>query len=123
MAEVSGGGVNSPGAMGIAEVELIADHPCVTLVMMIAPSPDWFVGIDGEPMLDKNGQWVPTRTLILYPYDAGTDRGTDYISADDDTDPTKPIVSLRGQVPFSDEPIGTFTLRALRDRLTRAIYR
>lgn len=39
----------------LSNVELTTDHPRITLVTMIAPSPDWFVGVSGLSLLDASG--------------------------------------------------------------------
>lgn len=109
LAVIGGNGALSPGGTVIDEIELTADFPLVTLATMIAPSPDWFVGISGESLLDESNQWAAEKTFTLYPYDAGTDSGIDYTSPDADTDPAALIHSVRSQAPFSDAPIGTFT--------------
>ena len=46
---------------------------------MVAPSPDWFVGVSGLPLFE-NGQWVEERRIDLVPWDAGTDSGTTFES-------------------------------------------
>ncbi|WP_419939061.1 spondin domain-containing protein [Candidatus Palauibacter sp.] len=109
LAVVNGSGIRSPGARTIQAVTLREDFPLVTLVTMIAPSPDWFVGVSGLSLRDAAGNWIEELEVVLYPYDAGTDSGPSYNSANDDTQPREPIHSLRGVNPFSDEPIGTFT--------------
>jgi hypothetical protein len=77
---------------------------------MIAPSPDWFVGVNGLNLFE-NGSFVNEKTIILYPYDAGTDSGTTYTSPDEPTEPPAPI-HLIDDHPFvyEDElvPLGTF---------------
>ncbi len=77
---------------------------------MLAPSPDWFVGVHGLNLLQGN-QWVENISVELMPYDAGTDNGTDYVSSDDDTQPKQPIAEITG-APFlnngSGKPVGTF---------------
>jgi hypothetical protein len=65
-------------------------YPLVTLVSMIAPSPDWFVGVHGLS-LRENGAWAPEVTAELWPYDAGTDSGANYTSANADTNPVEPV--------------------------------
>ena len=42
---------------------------------MVAQSPDWFVGVSGLPLLDAQGDWLSSRSLNLYPWDAGTEEG------------------------------------------------
>ena len=107
---ISGPGLGtSPARTTISRVVVRVDHPLVTLVTMIAPSPDWFVGVSGLSLMDEFGQWVEEIEFTLYPYDSGTDDGTGYTSANADSSPKQPIRSLRGEAPFSDAPIGTFT--------------
>ena len=107
---ISGPGLStSPARTTISSVVVRGDYPLVTLVTMIAPSPDWFVGVSGLSLMDDLGQWVDELQVTLYPYDSGTDDGTTYTSANADSSPRQPIRSLRGTTPFSDAPIGTFT--------------
>ena len=106
---ISGSGLGtSPARTTISRVVVRMDYPLVTLVTMIAPSPDWFVGVSGLPLMDEFGQWVEELEVTLYPYDSGTDDGTTYTSANADSSPKQPIRSLRGEAPFSNAPIGTF---------------
>ncbi|MCZ0936178.1 MAG: spondin domain-containing protein [Gemmatimonadetes bacterium] len=109
LAVVNGSGIRSPGSTTIQAITLREEFPLVTLVTMIAPSPDWFVGVSGLSLRDDEGNWIEELEVVLYPYDAGTDSGPNYTSANDDTQPKEPIHSLRGESPFSDQPIGTFT--------------
>ena len=89
-------------------------HPLVTLVTMIAPSPDWFVGVHDLALLDDQGAWQEDIVVTLYPYDAGSDDGVDYASADIEPATHHPIALLSGQASFSTEPIGTFTFTRVR---------
>jgi hypothetical protein len=66
-------------------------HPMVSVVAMIAPSPDWFTGVRAVNLME-NGQWVANRTIDLYAYDSGGDDGTTYKAADQDTNPKKPTM-------------------------------
>lgn len=81
---------SSPGSVSL-DFEVSVDYPLVTLVTMVAPSPDWFVGVSGLSLLD--GDWVD-RTVELFPYDAGTDSGVSYRSADRMTAPPEAIHRL-----------------------------
>ncbi len=109
LAVVNGRGIGSPGRTTISGVDVREDFPLVTLVTMIAPSPDWFVGVAGLSLLMADGRWVDELQVVLYPLDSGTDSGTTYRSANRDISPGQPIRSLKGVSPFSDAPIGTFT--------------
>ncbi len=64
-------------------------HPMVSLVAMIAPSPDWFTGAANVNLME-NGAWVASRTLTLEAWDSGGDDGTTYKAADRDTNPKRP---------------------------------
>ena len=106
---VNGRGIGSPGSATISRVVVRLDYPLITLVTMIAPSPDWFVGVSGQSLRDEFGQWVDELEVVLYPYDSGTDDGSSYTSGNDDSSPKQPIKSLKGVSPFSEARIGTFT--------------
>jgi len=102
----------SPGAAS-AELEIDRDHPLVTLVSMVAPSPDWFVGVSGLSLIES-GDWVEAKVVTLRPWDAGTDSGTTYTSPNRDARPQRPIAPLEGDpVAFEGAvaPFGTFTFR------------
>lgn len=78
----------------VATVRVDADHPLLSLVAMIAPSPDWFTGVSSVN-LRENGAWVSSRSLELWAYDSGGDDGTTYKAADQDNDPKKPTMQNR----------------------------
>jgi hypothetical protein len=85
-----------------------SDFPLITLTSMVAPSPDWFVGVDSLPLFE-NGQWKPLVTVDLFPYDAGSDSGPFFDSLDADIQPRIPISELNG-FPFAGLPrMGTMT--------------
>jgi len=87
------------------DIEVSEDHPLITLTSMIGPSPDWFVGVSGRSLLDSQGDWLRTVRINLYPYDAGTENGNTFSLSNPDTNPQETITSLRGQDPFTDEPM------------------
>jgi hypothetical protein len=108
---ISGSGIStSPGSISL-EFKICEKYPLVTLVTMIAPSPDWFVGVDSLSLFE-NGSFVDEKTVTLYAYDAGTDSGYSYESHDNPTIPPEPIFLIEGYPFFyGDEivPLGTFT--------------
>ena len=57
------------------EFDVTTDYPLATFVSMVAPSPDWFVGVSGFSLLDDTGYWKSYEEISLKVYDAGTDRG------------------------------------------------
>ncbi len=63
-------------ATATVDITLTADHPLVTLTSMVAPSPDWFVGVSGLSLRNNaDDGWQPTLTVNLFPWDAGTPDG------------------------------------------------
>ena len=106
-----GSGIASPGNTSIV-FDVNKTHPLVTLVSMVAPSPDWFVGVSGLDLLDGN-QWVEEVVIDLFSYDSGTDSGTNFTSPNADTNPADPI-SLITTGPLGGTPaLGTFTFRRI----------
>ncbi len=77
---LSSSGLPSGTASVAIEFDVNKSHPLVTLISMIAPSPDWFVGVHGLSLLDSNGQWERKLVLNLPLYDAGTDSGNRFTS-------------------------------------------
>ena len=110
-----GGGLNPSPGVASAEFEISQNYPLVTLVSMIAPSPDWFVGVRNLSML--NGDWRDEVVVELPPWDAGTDSGVTFDSIDDPTVPRGVIrlldgspVAIGGQVPS----FGRFIFRRIQ---------
>ena len=99
----------STGMIVIDSVDVHQEYPLLTLVSMIAPSPDWFVGVSGVPLFE-GGDWVASKEITLFPYDAGTDDGIDYGSDDAPSTPRENIRRISDEDPFSEEPIGMLTL-------------
>lgn len=112
---VSGGGIAlSPGAVAV-EFTVSRDCPLVSLVSMIAPSPDWFVGVTGLSLYGDEG-WIEEWVVDLYPYDAGTDSGVSYTSPNQPTEVKEGIhrieedpLLVEGRVP----PLGVFRFMRL----------
>jgi hypothetical protein len=88
-----GAAIDSPDATSV-EFDVSLEHPLVTLVTMVAPSPDWFVGVAGLALVE-NGQWITDREVPLLPWDAGTDSGASFESPDAETVPRQPITLIR----------------------------
>ena len=84
-------------------IELDEDYPLLTALSMIAPSPDWFVGVNNVNLI-QNDVWVSELTLPLLALDAGTDSGVDFTSANQVTNPKEPIQYL----DFGNNSLNTF---------------
>jgi len=109
--KLSGGGITpSPGSVSLSFM-ISEDFPLVSLVSMIAPSPDWFVGVRDLSLCVDDG-WLDLLIVDLLPYDAGTDSGETFTADNDNTDPQEPITLIDGD-PFHVMgilvPLGTFT--------------
>lgn len=109
--EISGGGIApSPGSASVI-FKATPEFSLVSLVSMLAPSPDWFVGVHNLDLCDSNA-WVGTINVTLFPYDAGTDSGERYESPNSATNPSQPISRITTGVLALDgqeTPVGTFT--------------
>ena len=104
---VVGEPANSSPGVAHATLTVSEDHPRVTLVTMVAPSPDWFVGVAGLPLAER-GEWLLRKEVPLGPWDAGTDSGTTFDSPDQETSPRQPIHPITG-FPFAGTPpLGRF---------------
>lgn len=57
-----GKGVDSPGSTEI-EFPIDLNDPLVTLTTMVAPSPDWFVGVRGLDLRNADGASVDSQTV------------------------------------------------------------
>jgi hypothetical protein len=114
---ISGGGINpSPGVVTVT-FTVSQDCPVVSVVSMIAPSPDWFVGVSALSLFE-NGKWIEQRVVELFPYDAGTDSGGSYASPDEPTDSPQAIHRIETEPLLVDgtvPPLGTFTFSRLHD--------
>ena len=110
---IQGGGALSPGSATISQVPVSEAFPMVSLVTMVAPSPDWFVGVHGLPLI-ANGQWRESFHVDLPAWDAGTDHGATFVAADIEAVPHVPIGYVH-QVPlFNGKPLGRFVFTLLQ---------
>ena len=106
----------TPGNTTLTNIHVDGDRSLVSVMTMIFPSPDWFLGIANVNLCDNaTGEWKQNLTRDLFPYDAGTDNGTSFESANSPSDPRQNItlISKDDDTNFrSDNPIrrlGTFT--------------
>ncbi len=69
-------GMNPPLPTGTIDSVFLftTDHSCFSFASMIAPSPDWFIGVNKIDLLE-NGQWLAEKTVDLFVHDAGTEDG------------------------------------------------
>lgn len=81
--------------------EASIDFPLLSLVSMIAPSPDWFIGVDSLPLFE-NETWLDEIKLELSVYDAGSDSGMQFNSINNETDPRQTIRLLTSERTSTD---------------------
>lgn len=94
----------------LTDVEFTEEHHLLTLVSMVAPSPDWFIAINSLNLRNAtNTDWKDTFTIDVFVYDSGTDSGTNYTSGNAATNPVQPITMLNG-FPVNGNKIGTLTV-------------
>jgi hypothetical protein len=65
----------------------------VSVVSMLAPSPDWFIAVSNINLIENN-EWVVNKTITVDIYDSGTDDGSTFLSPDFPTLPPLPIVNI-----------------------------
>jgi hypothetical protein len=115
---LSGNGLRRPPDSVTLEFDVVPAHPHVTLVSMLFPSPDWFVGVSGLSLLDEDGDWEEIMEVKLLLYDAGTDDGATYTATDVASDPAQPISLLttdQADTDFTDgaPAVGTFVFEKI----------
>lgn len=112
------------GGTPVAGFDIVVSggHASVTLASMVAPSPDWFVGVSGLPLLGADGAWIHHGSAELFPYDAGTEDGGEFSLNNGATVPHQAITSLRNTGKFSGGPIAIlqFERVALASNLAQA---
>lgn len=123
---LSGPGIGATPGSAVVEFNISKDYPEVTLISMIAPSPDWFVGVHNLNLLGSDGEFVQSLTQNLEAYDAGTDNGATFTSGNS-ASPGEVITKLTCQPQDCDlldgkhrdanaaQPyLGTFTFERLQ---------
>jgi len=90
------------------EIEMNVDWPLVSMVTMLGPSPDWFVGVSGQSLLNDD-DWVTELSVDLPIYDGGTKSDITPVMGGPDIIPANPIGlvaydAASGVYLASDEP-------------------
>ena len=94
---VTGAGTSSTGTSSF-ELTVNRSLPLFTFASMVAPSPDWFVGLSEFSLLDSRGRWIDdTGHMNLPVWDAGTETGERF--------------SLSGTATIPPQPVGRLTVR------------
>lgn len=100
---ISGDGVGNGTGSAKLLVGLNQSHSLVTLISMVAPSPDWIIGVNGLDLYDESlGDWNQQVTVDLKVYDAGTDSGATFAAANAATSPKETIQLLTSDAADTD---------------------
>lgn len=75
-------------------IGLDEEHSLVSLITMIAPSPDWFAGVHDLYPVSRSGVWWSSFSVDLQPYDAGSDGGDTYGSPNDSLNPPLVVAEI-----------------------------
>ena len=106
------GGLGAYPSSATRQIDVSEDFPLLTLASMIAPTPDWFVGVSGFNLKEgSRGCWKRTITENLVGNDAGTEKGTGYSlgnPAETTHKPIGPITALPQAV--RNNPFATLSL-------------
>jgi len=89
----SGGGLSTGMSERTFEIEVSSEFPLVSVVSMIAPSPDWYVAAENVELF-TSGEFVETIMVEALSYDSGTDSGASFTSPNEDTDPAETITRI-----------------------------
>ncbi|PXF45285.1 Spondin-1 [Gracilariopsis chorda] len=95
-------------------------HPFITMLGMIAPSPDWIVQINNRNMV-RDGKFITRDSGTMIAYDAGTDDGREFTSPVDasldmPTEPQKNIAPLVEDETdrFQGRIVGRFLIQKIK---------
>jgi hypothetical protein len=100
------------------EFDVDASWPLVTLVSMLGPTPDWFVGVSGLP-LRENNQWRPQVVVDLRPFDGGTRSANEWQLFGPTNEPPEPIrrITAESGERIGPDSLGTMTFTLLTPRV------
>jgi hypothetical protein len=96
-------------------IEVSKDHPFLSFVSMVTPSPDWVIGVSNLELYSAETGFADGITdFELFAYDAGTENGDTAGNFSINNRPTNPqgdIVMLNGR--GFDEPFATVTIEKM----------
>ena len=114
------GNKNGPNSVPVKE-----EFSCLTILVKINPTSDWFAGVSSYD-LRSGGTWpTPGNNnnifIDLFPFDAGTLEGTEFATSTTATSPQGTIASLRNSGKFSNNKIARLKLQLKDPALTRDV--
>ena len=101
------------------------DFSCLTVLVKINPTSDWFAGVSAHD-LRAGGTWpTPGNNnnifIDLFPFDAGTLDGEEFATSSTATNPQGTIASLRNSGKFSNNKIARLKLTMKNPAITRDV--
>ena len=114
------GNKNGPNSVPVKE-----EFSCLTVLVKINPTSDWFAGVSSYD-LRSGGTWpTPGNNnnvfIDLFPFDASTLEGTEFATSTTATSPQGTIASLRNSGKFSNSKIARLKLQLKDPALTRDV--
>ncbi len=94
----------------VVEFEVDPNFPLVTLVTMLGPSPDWFVGVSGLS-LREGDEWRLETVVELFPFDGGTRSANQFSLAGPTNAPAEPITRITSDQTQLIGPASLDTMR------------
>ena len=70
------GSVTSVDGTSNCTLTLNGDASYISSIAMLAPSPDWFIGLDSKNLCDGTSWITAGKEVVLYAYDGGKRTGT-----------------------------------------------
>jgi hypothetical protein len=104
---------NTTESQHLPPINVTFEHPFLSAMVKLTPSPDWFVGFSDFRTISPVTETYYNRIVIKsYVWDSGTDAGGTYTALDRDLDPSIPVARMtKNSVPpkgqFLD-PTGSF---------------
>jgi hypothetical protein len=96
-----GSGLGSGVGSIVLDITISNEFPAVSLVTMLAPSPDWYIAAVNVVLTDEDDNFIESKTIHGVVYDAGTDSGTTFTAANSASNPRENI-DIITQAPLGD---------------------
>ena len=107
---------DNTGTATVKNIEVNTANHLVSAITMIAPSPDWFIGVhDCNLCNERNGTWFDRKVEDLFLYDSGTDDAPTFVHNNTPSRPAVPIFRITNKYEGSLKSnntikrFGTFT--------------
>lgn len=100
---------NTTESQHLPPINVTYNHPWLSAMTKISPSPDWFVGFSDFRTISYDSETYYNRFVLQsYVWDAGTDDGQNYLSFDRDLDPQVPCMRFCVPPHMGEGGIGTY---------------